>query len=307
MFVHRAPDHGHADLLCDLVAHLRKTRTGNEKRHAHLRGFDHHFAGQSSRGVENFVAAVDAIEPHHPGNRIHRVVTTHVFDEIQKLRRCAEERAAMHRAGLLVNRFVFAHQLGQRVERRLREARFERQFHVINVGHQIAKHGAAAAAGGLGSMRHFFVEIDEAVPGVNGGRVDLPIHLHSDDFIERIDQALVAQITEHQGFRRCAERHQREDLALVDVHRQRVFARHKCRAGNAMFISRRDFKCRRSRAFGELRAIAFIGGVRVSFLQHALMLAMPSKPKRKAEKNAYSSLLNALFNMGKSGVCSISR
>ena len=60
-------------------------------------------------------------------------------------------------------------------------------MNIVNVRHQVAKHRTAAAARGLGAMRHFFVKIDEAVLRVNRCGIDLPINLHRDQFIDRIN------------------------------------------------------------------------------------------------------------------------
>ena len=119
MLVHGTANHRHADLFGNLVAHLRQARARHQKRHAHLRGLDDHFAGEPARGVENFVATVDAVQPHHPGNGVHRVVAPHVFYEIEQFAtRVAVGRqcTAMHRTRLLVNGFVLANLLGQCVQ-----------------------------------------------------------------------------------------------------------------------------------------------------------------------------------------------
>src|SRR3989337_4218926 len=53
-----AAEHGDADLLRDLVAHLREARARDQERNAHLRALDHHLAGQPPGGVEHLVRAV---------------------------------------------------------------------------------------------------------------------------------------------------------------------------------------------------------------------------------------------------------
>src|SRR5262245_54450335 len=58
------PDHGDAELVRDLVAHPGKARARDEEGDLHLRGLDHHFRGQSARGVEDLVRAFDTVEPH---------------------------------------------------------------------------------------------------------------------------------------------------------------------------------------------------------------------------------------------------
>src|SRR4051812_46983975 len=85
MLVGRASDHGHADFLRDLVAHLREARAGYQKGNAHLRSLDHHFGGEAARGVEDLVVSTHVVEPHLTGDGVHRVVTADVFDEHQNV------------------------------------------------------------------------------------------------------------------------------------------------------------------------------------------------------------------------------
>ena len=152
----------------DLVAHLRQARARHEERDAHLRRLDHHLGGEPARRVEDLVAAVDPVEPHLPGDRVDRVVAADVLDEHQDLgarRVVARERAAVHGARLLVDRLVQAHAVEQREERRLRQRRVRRQPHLVDLLHQVAEHGALAAAGGLRALRGLRLEVGEAVPG----------------------------------------------------------------------------------------------------------------------------------------------
>ena len=272
MFVHRAADHRHADAFCDLVAHLREARARHKKGHAHLCGFDHHLARESSGRIENFVATSHAVEPHHAGDRVDRVVAPDIFDEVKEFRRETEQGTAVYRACLLVNRFVFAHEFGECIERALFQLHVGWQGDVVNVRHQIAEHRAAAAAGGLRAVLHFFVEINEPGARIDGRCVDLPIHLHGYDFFNVVNEALIAQVTKHQGFGRSTERHECEYFALVDVDRQRMFARHSRHSRGAMFVARRDVKGGRPRGVGELRTVScwwFWSRVR----RHAFMLA----------------------------------
>ena len=122
-----------------------------------------------------------------------------------------------------------------------------RQMNGVNIGHQVAKHGAAAAARGFGAMRHLFVEIDQAVAGVDGRRSP-PNPPARQQILNRIDQPLVAQVADHQRFRRGAERHRCEDFALVHVDRQRVLTGDRGGARGAVLVTRGDFKRGRSRA-----------------------------------------------------------
>ena len=134
------------------------------------------------------------------------------------------EGAAMHRTGLLVDRFVAAHIIEKSIERFLFERNVRGQMQRIDLGHQIAEHGAFAAAGGLGALGHFFVEIFQPVACRYRHRIHFPINLHRNDFINRFEQALVAQIADHQRLGCCAQGHDGEDFALVDIDRQRMLA-----------------------------------------------------------------------------------
>src|SRR5690349_5885134 len=69
----RAPDHGDADLVRDLVAHLGEARARDEEGNLHLRRLDHHLRGEPAGGVEDLVRAVDAVEPHLPCDRVDRI------------------------------------------------------------------------------------------------------------------------------------------------------------------------------------------------------------------------------------------
>src|SRR5207249_4371362 len=62
-------DHREADLVRDFVAHMRESRARYQNRNAHLRALDHHFRSEPPGGIEHLVAAVDAVQPHLPGNR----------------------------------------------------------------------------------------------------------------------------------------------------------------------------------------------------------------------------------------------
>src|SRR5579864_7867426 len=51
----RAADHGDAQLLRDVVAHLGESGARHEERYLHLRRLDHHFGSQAPGGVEDLV------------------------------------------------------------------------------------------------------------------------------------------------------------------------------------------------------------------------------------------------------------
>jgi hypothetical protein len=80
-----AADHRHAELAGDLPAHLGQARARDEEGDAHLRRLDHHLRGQPAGGVENLVAAVEAVQPHLAGDGVDRVVAADVLDEHQDL------------------------------------------------------------------------------------------------------------------------------------------------------------------------------------------------------------------------------
>ena len=95
--------------LRDFEAHLCQSRARNEEWNSHLRSLDHHLRRQAAGRVEDLVAAVKAVEPHAAGNRVDGVVAADIFYEHQYPRGAVLvgcKRAAMHGAGLLVNRLV---------------------------------------------------------------------------------------------------------------------------------------------------------------------------------------------------------
>ena len=67
-----------------------------------------------------------------------------------------------------------------------------------------------------------FVEILEPVPRLDDHRADVPVDLDSDDILDALKQPLVAQIADRERFGRRAERHQRDELVLVDIEGQRM-------------------------------------------------------------------------------------
>ena len=54
----------------------------------------------------------------------------------------------------------------------------------------------------------------------------------------RVDQPLVAQVADRERFGRGAQRHQRQDLLLVDVERQRMLAGDRRVARGAGLVDR---------------------------------------------------------------------
>lgn len=96
-FVSGAANGAQANPLRHFQAHLRDAAARNRNGHAHLRRLDHHLAGQTARGVEHLVVAIDIVHGHPPRNGVNCVVASDVFDEHEHLR-AFEQRAAMHGA-----------------------------------------------------------------------------------------------------------------------------------------------------------------------------------------------------------------
>ena len=67
------------------------------------------------------------------------------------------------------------------------------------------------------------------------------------------DQALVAQVAEREQFGFGAERHQRDQLALVDVQRQRTLVGNMDRAQITVLVEHLDFARQRGAGAREQR------------------------------------------------------
>ena len=67
---------------------------------------------------------------------------------------------------------------------------------------------------------------------------DVPVDLHRDDVLDAVDEPLVAQIADGERLGRRAQRHQRDELVLVDVERQRMLARDRRVARRAGLVDR---------------------------------------------------------------------
>jgi hypothetical protein len=72
------------------------------------------------------------------------------------------------------------------------------------------------------------------------GGTDLPIHGDRLDVTGAVDQPLVEQPAQHQQLGPRAECHQRDQLVLVDKHRQRALDRNRPRALVAGFVAHGD-------------------------------------------------------------------
>jgi hypothetical protein len=112
----------------------------------------------------------------------------------------------------------------QCVERRLRQRRTGRQAHVVDLGHQVAEHGALAAAARGRPFPGLRLEVLEPAPRLHDHGADIPVDLDGHDVLDAREKPLIAQITDCERLGRGAERHQRDEPVLVDIQRQRMLA-----------------------------------------------------------------------------------
>ena len=78
---------------------------------------------------------------------------------------------------------------------------------------------------------------------------------HPDDLrylIDRLHQSLIAQIPYRKRFRRLAQRHQRDDLPLVDIQGERMLASDRRGQHLAALVQRFDFEGERARRVRDL-------------------------------------------------------
>ena len=154
-----------------------------------------------------------------------------IFDKEQHLLPL-KQRTAVHRSGRLVCAFLQPNGVNDAVELGLRDLRIG-QFDLVNVRHQVAKHTPLATTGGhhpFSAALNMDVGTFSRAHRCDTRLADLafthgPVHRDRFDLLNRLDQALVAQKTQHQQLRLAAQRHQRHELALVEVHRQGPFGR----------------------------------------------------------------------------------
>ena len=149
------------------MAHLRDAAAGDDDGHTHLRGLDHHLAGQTTRGVEHFVVgahaatllrtigrAVAGLQRHPTGNRVDGVVATHVFHKHQQ-RIALEQCAAVHRTCRFIDAVVQADGVDDAVQSALRERGIGKR-NGVDIGHQVTEHAALAATRGDHALGGFF-------------------------------------------------------------------------------------------------------------------------------------------------------
>ncbi|OMP13900.1 hypothetical protein COLO4_00687 [Corchorus olitorius] len=94
----------------------------------------------------------------------------------------------------------------------------------VDLVHQRAEHGALPAAGGHGAAGGLLVQVGNAGARGDSSRFGFPVDLDGGDVFDAADQALVTQIAQHERFGGTAQRHQRDEFALVEVDGERALA-----------------------------------------------------------------------------------
>ena len=133
----------------------------------------------------------------------------------------------MHRAGLAVDAVLLAHGFEHAVQRALADAGGlgVGQHDAVELRHHVAEHRALTATGGDDAVRRLGFDVAHTRVSAHRGGADVPVHRHRLDIGDVVDEALVAQVTQHQQFRALAQGHQSNQLALVDEDRERPFGR----------------------------------------------------------------------------------
>ncbi len=219
-----------AQLLRHGVAHLRDAAARDHDGHTHLGGFDDHLAGEAAGGVENFVRALHAqgvgclsgvLHPHPARDGVDGVVAAHIFDKHQHILPL-EQRAAVYRPGGLVGALLQPDGVDDAVELGLAECGGG-QHQRVDVGHQVAKHTALAAAGGDHTAGGAFLDLVDARAGFDRRCTDLPVHRDGVDVGHRLHQPLVAQVTQHQQLGLRTQRHECDQLPFVHIDGECTF------------------------------------------------------------------------------------
>ncbi|OPZ06056.1 MAG: hypothetical protein BWZ09_00658 [Alphaproteobacteria bacterium ADurb.BinA305] len=115
-----------------------------------------------------------------------------------------------------------------------------RQADLVDLVHESAEHRALAAAGRDRAAAELALGVLHAGARGDRDRVGIPVHLHRGDLVQAAHQALVAQPADGERLGGGAERHQGDDLALVDVEREWMLAGDRGRHRVAAFIDRGD-------------------------------------------------------------------
>ena len=163
-----------------------------------------------------------------------------------------KQRAGMHRTGRLVGALLEPDHIDDGVELRLLQPRFGGQADGVYLVHEVAEHTPLAAARGDHAPGGALLDAVNALAGFDRRGVDLPVHRDRLDFVHRRDQALVEQVAQHQPFGVRAQRHERDELALVHVHREVAFGRNGDGLAHTMLVHDLDRSGQRRARLGQL-------------------------------------------------------
>ena len=156
-----------------------------------------------------------------------------------------------------------------------------RQFDLVDVGHQIAKYAALAAAGGhhaLGAALDHDVGVRAGFDGSHAGLAQFsfsnrPVHGDGFDLGHGINQTLVAQETQHQPLGLGAQSHQGHQLFFIQVNGQSTLSGDLRLGGLTEFVAHGHTAgqgCTRSGDVGLERGRCGLGGVQNN--RHGLSL-----------------------------------
>ena len=150
-------------------------------------------------------------------------MATNIFDKKQHLRFSrgrVKQCTGMHGAGRLVGRFFQPYGVDQGVQLALRDRSAHRKHDLIHLVHQAAKNAALPTASGHDAPSGFFFDILNAAPGLDSCRANIPIDGNGLNIVDRGDEALVAQIAQHQPFGVRTQGHQGDQFSVVNIDGQ---------------------------------------------------------------------------------------
>ena len=147
--------------------------------------------------------------------------------------------------------------------------------HLVELVEGATEHRSLAAAGGHGALRELLLPVDYAL-AFEGGHVDLlavPVDLHRPDVLDVLDEPLVAEIAQGEGFGPGAQSHQGHDLPVVDLDGERELAGHPEIAGVAVLVDGADRVGRGEPGPGHRGAVWPGGGIHRSGASIAVVAA----------------------------------
>jgi hypothetical protein len=178
-------------------------------------------------------------------------VATHVLHEAEHLV-APEQRAAMHGTRGLVGAVLHADGVDDGVQLLLRQGGWG-QHQLVHIGHQVAKHTALSATGGHHLAGGPGFDVGNAAARLDGGSADLPIHRDRLDLVHAGNQALVAQVAQHQQLGLRAQGHQGDQFTIVDVDRERTLNRNPDALQLAVFVDSAELARQRQARVGQAR------------------------------------------------------